>query len=37
MGATRFSKVDGNKAFFGMRLTDEAVTPDDIQYPPRMV
>ena len=23
-GATRFSKVDGNKAFFGMHLTDEA-------------
>ena len=23
MGATRFSKVDGNKAFFGMHLTDE--------------
>ena len=24
MGATRFSKVNGNKAFFGMHLTDEA-------------
>ena len=24
MGATRFSKVDGNKAFFGMHLTEEA-------------
>ena len=24
MGATRFSKVDSNKAFFGMHLTDEA-------------
>ena len=23
-GATRFSKVDGNKAFFGMHLTEEA-------------
>ena len=23
-GATRFSKVDGNKAFFGMHLTDKA-------------
>ena len=24
MGATKFSKVDGNKAFFGMHLTEEA-------------
>ena len=23
-GATKFSKVDGNKAFFGMHLTEEA-------------
>ena len=25
MGATKFSKVDGNKAFFGMHLTEEAL------------
>ena len=24
MGATKFSKVDSNKAFFGMHLTEEA-------------
>ena len=26
-GATKFSKVDGNKAFFGMHLTEEASLP----------
>ena len=35
-GATRFSKVDGNKAFFGMHLTEEA-SPHHIQHPPRKV
>ena len=35
-GATRFSKVDGNKAFFSMHLTG-SITPDNVQHPPQKV
>ena len=38
MGATKFSKVDGNKAFFGMHLTCRgSLTPHNVQHPPRKV
>ena len=33
MGATKFSKVDGNKAFFWDAPNRGSVTPDDVQYP----
>ena len=35
-GATRFSKVYGNKAFFGMHLTG-SLTPHNIQHPSQKV
>ena len=35
-GATKFSKVDGNKAFFGMHLRG-SLTPHNVQHPPRKV
>ena len=33
-GATRFSKVDGNKAFFRMHLTEQASLLTDVQHAP---
>ena len=37
MGATKFSKVDGNKAFFGMHLTEEASLLTTFNTPPQKV
>ena len=37
MEATKFSKVDGNKAFFGMHLTEEASLLTMFQHPPQQV
>ena len=37
MGATKFSKVNGNKAFCQHAPNGGSITPDNIQYPSRKV